>query len=125
MVHFISTKERRPVADTVARQVRTATWIPSRERTERQFIVGTILDPNLGIVDDVVDRARPDGSLERELRVDDLTDALYRKLASITGEGFTLRVLADAGHVNLAHAYVAKAMRGGWRRCAETANDAT
>lgn len=80
------------------------------------MIVGALLDPNLGIVDDVVDRAHPDGTLERELLVDYLTDHLYRKLASTDGGGFALQTLVDADPIDLVRAYVKQALRGGWQQ---------
>lgn len=100
----------------MARHARSAAREPSRERIERQLIIGTVLDPSLGIIDDAVDRAEPDGALERELLFDYLTDVLYRKLASITGDGFSLRVLTDADPVDLVRAYASKAIRGGWQQ---------
>lgn len=74
------------------------------------------MDPQLGIVEDAVDRASPDGSLERELLVDHLTDALFRKFSSTGADGFTLEVLGDADPVDLARAYATRALRGGWQR---------
>lgn len=100
----------------MAGHARSAARAPSRERIERQLIIGTLLDPSLGIIDDAVDRAAPDGALERELLFDYLTDVLFRKLASITGDGFSLRVLAETDPVDLARAYAAKAIRGGWQQ---------
>ncbi len=79
------------------------------------MIVGALLDPELGLVDDVVDRAHPDGTLERELLVDYLTDYLYRKLTSTNGDGFALQVLAGVDPVDLVRGYVTQAMRGGWQ----------
>lgn len=116
MTHFIPTAERLRVAETVSRHARTAAGRPDREHIERQMIVGVLLDPGLGIVDDVVDRARPDGTLERELLVDYLTDHLYRKLASTDGAGFTLRALVDADPVDLVRSYVTQALRGAWQQ---------
>lgn len=79
------------------------------------MIVGALLDPHLGIVESVVDRARPDGTLEREMLVDYLTDALFRKLASTGPDGFALDVLSSADPIDLARAYATRALRGGWQ----------
>lgn len=116
MTHFIPTAERLRLAETVSRHARTAEVQPSRERVERQMIVGALLDPGLGIVDDVVNRAHPDGTLERELLADYLTDHLYRKLASTDGGGFALRTLVDADPVDLVRSYVTQSLRGGWQQ---------
>lgn len=76
------------------------------------MIVGALLDPHLGIVESVVDRARPDGTLEREMLVDYLTDALFRKLASTGPDGFALDVLSSADPIDLARAYATRALQG-------------